>query len=115
MAQPIAERAVQVRPVVQAVHLVDPHAFEAVGRGLDGIDQRHRFAVGERHDEVGVRTDVIEHRVGRRGSGNLGGHDEKLRWKSDVMEPRPLSVLLRVTRMRHTSRQLLVVSRPFAT
>ena len=61
MPDPTTEPAVQVRPVVDDVHLVDAQALEAVGVGLDGIEQRHRFAVGQRHDDVAVGRQVIEH------------------------------------------------------
>ena len=64
VAQAVAERAVQVRPVVDGVHLVDRHAFEAVGVGLDGVEQADRLAVGQRHDDVGARGDVIENGLG---------------------------------------------------
>ena len=43
-------------PVVQGVHLVDRDAFEAVGVGLDGVEQADRLAVRQRHDDVGSRA-----------------------------------------------------------
>ena len=66
MTQPVAERAVQVRPVVEGVHLVDPDTAEPVGVGLDGVEQRHRLAVGQRHDEIGAGPEVVEHGLGAR-------------------------------------------------
>ena len=54
VAQCIAERAVQVRAVVEGVHLVDPDAREVGGVPLDGVEQRDRLAVGERDDDVGA-------------------------------------------------------------
>ena len=65
MAEPVAVGAVQVRPIVQGVHLVDTDARQLVGRALDRVEQRDRLAVGERHDQVGSRADVIEHSLGR--------------------------------------------------
>ena len=65
MADPVAERAVQVRPVVDGVHLVDAQPVEAVGVGLDRVEHRDRFAVGQRHDDVGPRIEVVDDRLGR--------------------------------------------------
>ena len=77
MAEAVAERAVQVRPVVQGVHLVDAHAVEPVGAGLDRVEQRDRFAVGERHDEVGAGSDVVEQPT--RACGGDRGHGSNVR------------------------------------
>ena len=54
----------QIRPVVHRVHLVHPNSVEPIGVGLDGVEQRDRLAVGQRHDDVGTGTDVLEHVVG---------------------------------------------------
>ena len=68
MPQVVAELAVQVGPIVDGVHLVDHDAVQLVGVRLDGIEQRHRLAVGQRHDEVGSTTDVFEDGIGHRDS-----------------------------------------------
>ena len=65
VTEAVTERAVQVGPVVDGVHLVDADAVEVGCVGLDGIEQGHRLAVRQRHDQVGPRPDVLEHRVGR--------------------------------------------------
>ena len=93
VAQPVAELAVEVGPVVQCVHLVHADAVRAVGRGLDRVEQRDRLAVGERHDDVGARADVLEdsirigglphHRV------NVGGRRRADRTLTDRVEPGP--------------------------
>ena len=38
---------------------------------LDGVEHRHRFAVGERHDEVGLVGDEAQHVLGLAGVGLL--------------------------------------------
>lgn len=55
-----AVRAVHERPVVEAVHLVDGHLVQALGVLLERVEQGHRFAVGERDDDVGARRDVVQ-------------------------------------------------------
>ena len=60
MQQVIAHRAMQVRTVVQCVHLVDPHALEPLRVRLDGVEHRDRFAVRQGHDEVSAVVDVTE-------------------------------------------------------
>ena len=64
MTQPVAEFAVQVGPIVDRVHLVHPDAVEAVGVGLDGVEQCDRLAVRQRHDDVSTGTEVVEHGLG---------------------------------------------------
>jgi hypothetical protein len=70
--QVLAPVAVQVGAVVQSVHLVDAHAREALGLGFQGVDHRHRLAVGQGHDDVRPVADVVEHGIGR--SGRRSGH-----------------------------------------
>jgi hypothetical protein len=70
--QVLAPIAVEVRAVVQGVHLVDAHAPEALRLRLQRIDDRHGLAVGQRHDDVGPIADVVEHGVG--WSGRRSGH-----------------------------------------
>ena len=66
MPQAVAVGAVQVRMVVQRVHLVDAYVGEVVGVRVDRVDERARLAVRERHDQVGRAPDVVEHRFGWR-------------------------------------------------
>ena len=76
--QGVPHRPVQVGPVVEDVHLVDAHAPEPAGGrpGLERVDDAHRLAVGERHDDVGAVADVVEHGLGRHRTGGaaLAGH-----------------------------------------
>jgi hypothetical protein len=51
---------VEVRPVAEGVHLVEGHALEVVGAGVDGVDDRVRLAVAEGHDHLAARSDVVE-------------------------------------------------------
>jgi hypothetical protein len=44
---------------------VHPHALQAVGRGLDHVDDGPRLAVARADDDVGPRLDVLEHCLGR--------------------------------------------------
>ena len=53
MPESVAERPVQVGPVVDGVHLVDADAVEGGCVGLDGVEQGDRFTVRQRHDQVG--------------------------------------------------------------
>ena len=69
VADAIAEGAVQGWPVVQGVHLVDAQGVEAVGVGLDRVEHRDRFAVGQRDDEVRGALEVVEHVIGRARAG----------------------------------------------
>ena len=59
--QVVAHGAVQVGPVVERVHLVHANAAEAIRVRLDRVEDGHRLAVGERHDQVGAVLDVVEH------------------------------------------------------
>ena len=79
MAQPVAERAVQVRPVVERVHLVHADAGPVASAWASmASSRRHGLAVGQRDDEVGARPDVLKDvgGIGRdrdvRHSGQLG-------------------------------------------
>ena len=76
--QVVAELAVQVGPVVQRVHLVHPHAVEALGVGLDGVEHRHGLAVGERHDQVVAVVDVVEDVARTSDHGLPPAHDRGL-------------------------------------
>jgi hypothetical protein len=58
---------VQVRPVVEDVHLVDPHAVESIGTLLELAEQPDRLAVGDGHDEVGIRREHVDQGLGERG------------------------------------------------
>ena len=53
MAEPGAEGARVIRPVVSGQRLVHAHALEPSGGGLDRVEHGHRLAVGRLHDEVG--------------------------------------------------------------
>ena len=75
MSQPVAERAGEVGAVPEGVHLVDAHALEAIGGRLDRVQQADRLAVGERQDDVGTGSDVVENGLGRGLSGRL--HDRR--------------------------------------
>ena len=57
MQEVVATCAVQIRTVVECVHLVDPDAAEACGVRFDGVEDRDRFAVRERHDEISTVLD----------------------------------------------------------
>ena len=52
----VAEGAVERRPVVEGVHLVDAQARRTVGVGLDRVEHGDRLAVGQRDDDVAVRS-----------------------------------------------------------
>ena len=67
MAQVVAALAVQIRAVVERVHLMDPHAGQPAVLALEHVEQGHRLAVRHRHHDVGVARDVVENRFGRRG------------------------------------------------
>jgi hypothetical protein len=55
-----AVRAVQVRAVVQSVHLVDGDSDQGVGRRLDRVEGQHRLAGGEGHDDLGAGSQLVE-------------------------------------------------------
>ena len=74
MPEVVAERAVDIGPLVQRVHLVHAHAHEAVGVLLERVHQPDRLAVGERQDHVGVRADVAQHVLGAAGRGERARH-----------------------------------------
>ena len=61
----ISVGAVQVRVVVERVHLMhtDVRQFPCVP--IEHVDQRSRLPVRERHDDVCSRRDVGEHGLGR--------------------------------------------------
>jgi hypothetical protein len=46
MLEVVPHRAVQVRTVVKRMHLMDAHAAPSSGVCLEGVDDRHRLAVG---------------------------------------------------------------------
>jgi hypothetical protein len=73
--------AVEVRALVQCVHLVQAHVLEALVVGLERIDDGDRLAVGHRHDDVGARGDVREHVLCGPGArpGDCGWHGGELR------------------------------------
>ena len=64
MAQPLAEGAGVVAPIVDGQRLVHGDSLELSGRGLDGVEHRHRLTVGDLHDQVRAGPDVLEHRGG---------------------------------------------------
>jgi hypothetical protein len=75
VSEMVAVRAVEVRPVMELAHLVYADAFEVISRGLDRVEESDRLAVGERHDEIGAGTDVVEDGV---GDPWLGDHPRRL-------------------------------------
>ena len=81
MADAVAERAVERRPIVQGVHLVDAQGVEPVGVRLDGVEHGHRFAVGQRDDDVTGALEVVEHGVGGARAGWQHG--------SELFQPAP--------------------------
>lgn len=78
MPQVVAQLAVDVGPVVQHEHLVHPHAVEALGLGLDGVEHRDGLAVGDGDDQVVAVVDVVEHISGRPRRGAPAAHDRGL-------------------------------------
>src|SRR5262249_21294556 len=58
--QSITVNAMQVRAVVQRVHLVHPHFVQGVRVRVDRVEQDPGLAVRERHDEIGAGGDVLE-------------------------------------------------------
>ena len=91
MTQVVTEDAVEVRPVVDGVHLVDADGVEVGCMGLDGIEQGHRLAVRQRHDQVGPGTDVLEDCAGPAG----GCHGRPLRHRSSPATMARRSVAVR--------------------
>ena len=71
MAQVVAALALDRRPRMERVHLVDAHAVELGVVRLEHVDEPDGLAVGHRDDHVGLRRDVVEHRLG----GDRPGHD----------------------------------------
>jgi hypothetical protein len=61
-------QTVQIRTVVERVHLVHAHAGEPIGVRLDRVEEPDRLAVGHRHDQVRAVADVIDHGGGRKRS-----------------------------------------------
>jgi hypothetical protein len=76
--QPTPIGCVEIGMVVEGVHLMDADVVELVGRGIDGSHHGHGLSVGERNDDVGAGSEVIEHRFGRGGSGRCRRHDGRL-------------------------------------
>lgn len=78
MTQSITERTVQVRAVVQDVHLMDAHPRQALCLAFDRVEQAHRLAVREGDDDVAAVADVIDDvrgiRCDHEGAGGRGGH-----------------------------------------
>ena len=54
--QPVAEGPVDVRPLVQRVHLVHAHAAQALVLALEHVEQPDRLPVGQREDHVRARA-----------------------------------------------------------
>ena len=59
MAQPVPEAPVKVGPVAQGVHLVDPDPLQARRGRFDGVEHRHRLAVGQGNDHVGPWAEKV--------------------------------------------------------
>ena len=57
-------RRVQVWTVVQGMHLVDADVAQTITVPLDCVEHSDRFTIGEGDDDVTVRRDVVEHRLG---------------------------------------------------
>ncbi len=70
MAQPIAELAVQVAPIVQRVHLVNAYSRQTRLPRFKRVEQANRFPVRQRHDDVATDLYVVKHRGGRRCIGH---------------------------------------------
>ena len=64
MAEVVAVYPVEVRPVVQAVHLVHAHVAQLLAVRVDGVHHRPRLAVGEGDDDVGAGVDEGEDGLG---------------------------------------------------
>ncbi len=103
VAQPIAEVGAHHRPVVQRVHLVDAHPVEPIGGCLDRVEDRHRFAVGQRDDHVRPRPDQLDDGVGGIGCGQHRrdpGRDQAI---SQASRPSPSQELTSSTAARFSS------------
>jgi hypothetical protein len=64
VAQVVAQLATDVGPLDEGVHLVDPHPVEAGGIGLQSVEQRDRFAVRQRYNDVGASRNMTENVLG---------------------------------------------------
>ena len=60
MAQAVAVGAVDVRPIVERMHLMDADSLQLVLVRLEHVEQRDRLAVREREDQVGAGAYVPE-------------------------------------------------------
>jgi hypothetical protein len=65
VAQVLAAFVRDRRPRVQRVHLVQAHAVQARVMRFERIEHADRLSVGHRHDHVGTRLHVVEHRFRR--------------------------------------------------
>lgn len=74
VAEVVPIYAVQVRVIVQRVHLMHTNTRQLGRVSIQDVDQRFRLAVRKRYDDVRVRRDVGEHRFGRRGRGSRDHH-----------------------------------------
>ena len=59
----VAELPVQVRAIVQSMHLMYANPGPQMRMGLDRIHQCDRFAVGKRKDDVSALADVCDDRL----------------------------------------------------
>ena len=78
MAQPVAERAVDVRALLQRVHLVHAHAGQALVLALEHVEHPDGLAVGQREDHVGARAHVGEHVLGPARGGQRSRHAARI-------------------------------------
>ena len=74
MPQPVAEGAVDVRALVQRVHLVHAHVAQPLVLALEHVEQPDRLAVGQRQDHVRARPHVGEDVLGAAGGGQRSRH-----------------------------------------
>ena len=74
MPQPVAERAVDVGPLVQRVHLVHAHVAQPLVLALEHVEQPDRLPVGQREDHVRARADVREDVLRPAGGGQRSRH-----------------------------------------
>ena len=72
--QPVAVGPVEVRPLLQRVHLVHPHAAQALVLALEHVEQPDRLPVGQRQDHVRAGPDVREDVLGPAGDGQRSRH-----------------------------------------
>ena len=61
----ISVGAMDVRVIVDRVHLMHTNARQLACVRVERVDQRPRLPVRERHDDVSVGRDVGEHGLGR--------------------------------------------------